>query len=127
VEAGVIDPLQVLKDLDGYANELDGLSKSLQQAQEMFVPVKAAYEDAMAEHEVRLWEEAKRAGEKMPREKLTERLGHRSLPIELWAEYVALTAKQDLLMRRVASLKSVIDGKRSVLSALREEMAAAGR
>ncbi len=126
-EPGQLDPMQVMADLNAYSDELDQLSRKLEGVEERYALAKDAYDDFMAGYEIGLWTQSQEDGTKMPREKLTERLGHKAMPPIVLGEYTRMSAERDRLMRRERTLKSVIDGKRSVLSALKEEMQAVGR
>ena len=120
----MIDPIMVMGDLDGYARELDTLSKELADVEDRLRPATLRYEKFMGDFEAGLWEAHVQDGDKFPREELCVRLAHRAMPPDVWGSYANLIAERKRMEKRIGSLKAIVDAKRSVLSALKTEMEA---
>ena len=118
------DPGSVMVKLDTLAGELDLASKSLSSTEESLERVEASYEEVIGDWEANLWEESQTQEVRFPPEKLRTRMAHRAMSPELLGSYNSLTAKRKRLERRIASIKVQVDAQRSILSALKEEMAA---
>lgn len=119
-----IDPLTVLTDLDGHARELDRLSKELARVEEDLEPVEREHETFRTAFEAGLWQRHVEAGEKFPAEALRLRMAHQAMPPEVLGRWVELMGSRRRLTQRISTLKSVVDAKRSVLSALKTELEA---
>lgn len=130
------DPGSVMTKLDDLALELDTRSKELAETErqlgtemnrttgEILPGVEARYEEALGDWEAGLWDECQMSDTKWPPEKLRQRMGHRAMDASLLGSFNALTAKRKRLEKRIGSIKVQVDAQRSILSALKEEMAA---
>ena len=116
------DPVSVMGRLDQLAAELDELSRNLAEVERRLVPTEAEYEEFMASFEEGLWQKHVQDGEKLPPEKLRERMAHRAMPAELLGRYTALVSQRRRIRDRVGSVKAVVDAQRSILSALKAEL-----
>ena len=122
----MIDPIDVMIKLDAQASELDRLSKDLADVERRLEPVTMAYEDFIGSFEEGLWNRHVDQGDKLPSEALRLRMAHRAMPTDLLGRYSSLIASRKRMEKRIGSLKSEISARQSILSALREEMAASG-
>lgn len=118
------DPITVMGDLEAHALELDKLSKELAQVERDLEPVTREYEEFMGAYEEGLWHQHMDLGAKFPAEALRTRMGHRAMAPELLGSYMGLLGSRRRLEKRVSTLKSVVDAKRSILSALKVELEA---
>ena len=118
------DPGSVMVKLDTLADELDKRSKEMAETEREMETSERLYEGWLGEWEANLWEESLTSETKFPPEKLRLRLAHRAMPAELLGTYQILTARRKRLERRISSIKTLVDAQRSILSALKEEMAA---
>lgn len=119
------DPLTVLNDLDAHASELDKLSKDLAQVERDLEPVEALYETFVADFERGLWDKHV-AGAKFPPAELRLRMAHAAMAPDLLGRHSTLSHSRKRLQARIATLKAVVDAKRSILSALKTELEASG-
>jgi predicted RNase H-like nuclease (RuvC/YqgF family) len=117
-------PAQVMVRLDALACELDGLSKALAETERALEPLEARYEEFVGDWEVSLWEEVNVSEIRWPPERLRLRMAHRAISAELLGSLNAAQAKRKRLEKRIGAIKVLVDSQRSILSALKEEMAA---
>lgn len=122
----MVDPISTLNDLDGYATELDTLSKQLGDVDRRFASAEAEYEEWMASFEEGLWQQHIELGAKFPPEKLRQRMGHRQMNAELLGRYMGLLSARKRMEKRISTLKATVEAKRSILSALKVEAEATG-
>lgn len=120
-----MDPVEVMGALDGFADELDTLSKSLADTERKLEPVEGEYEAWMAAYEEGLWEQHLE-GAKFPPEKLRQRMGHKAMPADLFGRYTQLLNSRKRMEKRIGSLKASVSAKQSILSALKAEAQATG-
>ncbi len=111
-------------NLDTLAAELDTLSKSLANTERNLEPLEAQYEEFVGDWEAALWEECSVSETKWPPEKLRLRMAHKAMDSELLGAVNAGQAKRKRLEKRIGSIKVLVDAQRSILSALKEELAA---
>jgi predicted RNase H-like nuclease (RuvC/YqgF family) len=119
-----VSPAQVMARLDSLAGELDGLSKALTQTERELEPLEVRYEEFVGDWEASLWEESKISETKWPPETLRSRMAHRAISSELLGSMNAAQAKRRRLEKRISTIRVLVDSQRSILSALKEEMAA---
>jgi hypothetical protein len=119
-----VDPLTVLGDLEQHAHELDTLSKDLAKVERLLEPVEQQYEAFRTAYEAGLWDQHVNGGAKFPAEGLRLRMARAAMPPELLGRHVELSNSRVRMMQRISTLKTVVDAKRSILSALKIEMEA---
>lgn len=117
-------PSDILERLDGHASDLGTLSDDLNEVQEQLRPLQEQVDAHLRAHEVGLWQKHVNNGDKFPPEKVRERLAIQDLDPVLYGRHTALLSKRKQLQQRISDLKAEIDAERSILSALKEEMAA---
>ena len=110
--------------LDDLALELDRRSKELAETERTLEPLEAQYEEFVGDWESSLWNESMHGDTKFPPEKLRLRMAHLAMPREILSAYTTGTAKRKRLEKRIGAVKALVDAQRSILSALKEEMAA---
>lgn len=121
-----INPIDALERLDAFSLELDSLSKELEQVERALEPVDREYEAFMGAYEEGLWFAHTDTGQKFPPEALRTRMGHRAMPPDLLGRYTGLQARRKRLEKRIRSVTAGVGAARSIVSALKEEQAAAG-
>lgn len=114
------DPVTVMAELDEATTELNDRSNELAQVERSLEPVEVQVEEFRASHEEGLWIKYVENGEKFPPEKLRERLANRSMDAELLGRYTGLVNRRKRLEKRITTLKSVVNAKQSILSAMKE-------
>lgn len=119
-----VNPAEVMAKLDALAGELDTRSKDLAETERILEPLEAQYEEWVGDWEANLWEECTVSETKWPPEKLRLRMAHRAMDSALLGAVNAGQAKRKRLEKRIGAIKVLVDAQRSVLSALKEEMAA---
>jgi hypothetical protein len=112
---------EAMQRLDELAQELDKWSKALHQTERELEPVEAKYEQYVADFEIGCWRRHEDDGAKLPPEKLRIKMAHRAMDPGLYGSYVGLLARRKRLEKRIASLKTIADSQRSILSALQTE------
>ena len=117
-------PAEVMQKIDDFCLELNDRSNELADCEREYEEIEGRYEDAVGDWEAGLWDECLSADQKWPPEKLRQRLASKQIDQELLGMYRALTARRKRLEKRIATIKTLVDGQRSILSALKEEMAA---
>lgn len=122
----VSDAATCMARLDGFAEELDTLSKGLAETERKLEPLEGAYAEFVDDYELHLVEEANEKGERPPPEKLRETMARRACPSEIAAPYLALSAKRRRLEKRISAIKTGIEAQRSLLSAYKLEVEASG-
>jgi uncharacterized protein involved in exopolysaccharide biosynthesis len=120
----VINPSGIREELNDLSNELDGLSKTLGAVETELESVEMQYEEWMSSYEEGLWTRHVQHGDKFPAEALRTRLGHLAMDPSLLGRYMGLVKRRKRIMARISVVKTVVDAKRSVVSALRYEMEA---
>ncbi len=118
------DPASVMAKLDQYAAELDELSKGLTVTERKLEPLQAFVDEAQEDFDVSCWEAHRDKGDKLPSEAVRIALARKGMPTAILSEHSTLLAKRKRLQRRIKDLADCIDAQRSILSALKEEMAA---
>jgi predicted nucleic acid-binding Zn-ribbon protein len=121
----VSDPIQVLRELNDAANELDSRSQELWRVQLELTKVQTEYDEEIGAFVERLWKEFEKTGKRIPSEDIRTRLAHREMDPELLGRYIGLQAQRKRLEARIDHLRTVVGGKRSVLSAQKVELEAA--
>lgn len=119
-------PTDVMAKLDGFADELNGLSANLAEVQRRLEPVQSEYQEFVDDFEVGLWEAHVNDDAKLPSAAMRLKLAQRAMKPELLGQWVALTKKRDRMMQRIRDLKVEVNAQQSILSALKEEMNASG-
>lgn len=119
------DPIECMARLDGIAQELDTLSKSLADVERRLEPVEREYTDFIGDFEAGMFDRYEAGEGKWPGEETRERLARRTMPDVLKREYDRLHAARRRMEKRIGSLGKAADAQRSVLSALKVEMEAA--
>jgi hypothetical protein len=117
-------PAEVMQKIDDLCVELNDRSNELADCERQYEIVEDNYEAMIGDWEASLWEECLSADQKWPPEKLRQRIGHKQIDQETFGMYRALTARRKRLEKRIGTIKTLVDGQRSILSALKEEMAA---
>lgn len=120
-----ITPGEVMLRLDALATELGTVSNALAQVERDLEPVEREFRAFVDDYEIGLYEKSiNEDGFKLPAEALRQKLAVRAMPPELYGRRTALVHSRDRATRRIATLKVEIDAQRSILSALKEELAA---
>jgi hypothetical protein len=113
--------------LSELAEELDSLSRELQQIEEDLEPVDDAYQAFVTDFEVGLWVRSENEdGFRLPSADMRRKLAHRGMPPELLGKHRGLTLSRERTMQRIAALKRQVDAQRSILSAEKSELEASG-
>lgn len=111
--------------LDEYATELDKLSRGLANVARQLEPVAKEYDEFISNYELGLYDRSLNdANFKLPSEAMRLKLAIRDMSPELYGRYVALTHSQDRMKERIRRLGQLVDGQRSILSALKSELEA---
>lgn len=122
-----MNPADALARLDGHATELDTLSRGLAEVQRQLEPAEKDYQDFVDEFEVGLYLQSEEpGGRKLPSEALRQKLARRDMPAELLGRRDGLIRKRDRMKQRIGDLKAIVEGERSILSALKVEAEATG-
>jgi len=117
----------VAKEIDAlgrYARRLDELSKAQASTLETLEPIEHRYVSELSAFEGALWKAHLVDGSHFPSERVRIALYQAELPKDLFAAYVTLRALNRRLEKEISHLKSQIDARRSILSALKLEMEA---
>lgn len=120
------DPATVMRELDGLATENSDIGAKLAQVQRAFEPIEDEYDTFVTDFEVGLWAQHCNGDAKWPSAEMRERLARQAMPPELYGRFTAHKKSIDRMERRLRSIKTSIEAKRSILSALKIEMEAAG-
>jgi chromosome segregation ATPase len=114
----------VRNKLTDIANELETLSAGLHQLEQKSEAALAEYEEAIADFEAGMFDRYDKDEGKWPGEKTRTRLARREMDPDLKRNVDRIHAARRRAERRISDLKAEADSWRSILSALKEEMAA---
>lgn len=118
---------EAMDRLDGHSVELDSLSKALAEVGRRLEPVELEYDEFIENFEVGLFLRSQEEnGPKMPSEAIRLALARREMKPELLGAHEGLRRKRERLRQRIGDLKATIEADRSILSALKLEVEAAG-
>jgi hypothetical protein len=116
-----------MAELDQLAAELDKRTREQAQVERELEPLDAFYEEALDDFEVSCWDEHIHKEAKLPSAEMRERLARRTMPGEVLSKRASKASKRKRLERRVKALGTLIDAKRSSLSAAKQELEAISR
>lgn len=117
-------PAKIIAAIDQDAASLDEASKLLYSAILERSEATRSYEMAMGKALIALRDEYKQSGERMPAEDLRKAIAHSRIPDKTYATYLTSTAKVDAMTARTRAITAAMNGRQSVLSALKEELRA---
>ena len=118
-------PGAVIAAIDEDARNLDTASKELYKAITKKADAERAYEQALRTQLITIFDESKSAGERMPAEDVRKALAHRKIDNKLWADYIVAVAKVEAMTARTRAITAAMNGRQSLLAALRDELRAA--
>jgi predicted nucleic acid-binding Zn-ribbon protein len=118
------EPAVVMAQLDDYKNELDDLSRKLARLQIELEPIEDKYQAFVDDFEASMWDRHVDGEGKWPAEAMREKLARRGMSPELRGQHDALNKRRKRIEKRVETLGKLVGAQRSILSALKEEMAA---
>lgn len=118
------EPAALRGELDDLAAELDKRTREQAQVERDLEPLDALYEEALNDFEVSCWDEHVTNEAKLPSAEMRERLARRTMPQGVLSERAQKAAKRKRLERRIKALTTLIDAKRSSLSAAKSELEA---
>ncbi len=122
VYAGV-SVASAMATLDAYAQELDGLSRSMLKVEQQLEPIEREYQDFVDDYEVGLWQRSEDEPDfKLPPEALRVKLAHRAMAPELLGSRQGLRMQRERGMERIRAVKALVEAQRSILSALKSEL-----
>lgn len=121
----MIDPGQIMVDLDRYAGELDALTQKFGEIEDRLEPIEAEYDLRRDNAEVGMWDKHERGG-KLPSAEMREKLARREMPAELLTSRRTLLNERQKLEKESSRIKAAVDAKRSILSALKVEAESSG-
>jgi hypothetical protein len=110
--------------LTDIANELATLSGGLHKLERESEQTLREYDQFVADFEVALFERYEKDEGKWPGEKTRERLARKAMDQEMRRTVDRIHAARRRAEKRIADLKAEADSWRSILSALKEELAA---
>jgi hypothetical protein len=120
----VTEPATIMAELDQLAAELDKRTLEQAQVERELEPLDAFYEEALDDFEVACWDEHVKNEAKLPSAEMRERLARRTMPAAVLSSRSQKAAKRKRLERRTKALGTLIDAKRSSLSAAKAELEA---
>lgn len=115
---------EVRNKLTDIANELENLSSALHEMERQSEHKLAEYEEAISDFEAGMFDRYEKDEGKWPGEKTRVRLARRGMDPDLKRSVDKIHAARRRAERRISDLKAEADSWRSILSALKEEMAA---
>ena len=119
--------IEALDRLDGHAKELDKLSTDLAEIQRRLEPIEKEYQDFVDDFEVGLYLKSEEIdGRRLPSEAMRLKLARREMAPELLGRRDGLVRKRERMKQRIGDLKAIVEGERSILSALKTEAEAGG-
>ncbi len=118
------EPAALMGQLEGLAAELDKRTREQAQVERELDPLDEFYEEALNDFEVSCWDAHVNEEAKLPSAEMRERLARRTMPGQVLSERAQKAAKRRRLERRVKALGTLIDAKRSALSAAKAELEA---
>lgn len=121
---GVSEPATIMAELERLASELDTRTREQAQVERELEPLDAFYEEALNDFEVACWDEHVKNEAKLPSAEMREKLARRTMPADVLSARSTKAAKRKRLERRVKALGTLIDAKRSALSAAKAELEA---
>jgi hypothetical protein len=122
-----ITPQQVLADLDQQGREMNALSnglayicRELDHAPPGEQSISEQYRRFVDDFELGLYDKADNEdGFKLPSEAMRLKLAHRAMDPALYGRYFALVRSRERITARVSSLGKVIEGNRTLMSAMK--------
>jgi hypothetical protein len=116
-------PMEARFKLNTLADELGTLAGLLADVERQLEPVENEYVQFIDNFDTGLWFSHVNDGAKLPSEAMRLKLARKEMDPELLGKYIGLTNSRKRLVDRIRSLKAEIEAQRSILSALKEELA----
>ena len=118
-------PGAVIAQIDADAQALDTASKSLYRAIKNKAEAEQEYEKELRTQLITIFNDAKANGERMPAEDLRKALAHKQIPHKVYADYIVAVAEVEAMTARTRAITAAMNGRQSLLAALRDELRAA--
>ena len=116
-------PMVVAQQINNASNELDSISKELQAASREYGDAKFEYEKASLTKAYELYGALAAGGTRLPAEDIRRATIAHAIGWEAYGRMLSAKAEVDALKARANGVEAVMNGKQSVLKALREELA----
>ena len=120
-----IVPATVMNELNALASESGDLAGKLHKLQRAFEPIEEEHDNFVSDFVTGLWAQHCDGKAKWPGEEVRLMLARQAMPPDLYGRYTAHKKSIDRIRTRMRSLRLEADARRSILSALKEEMQAA--
>lgn len=114
---------QILDDIETLVDALGDAGDKYMQARKDAVRAEVTYEQAVAAERIKLLDEYRSAGERLPGEDVRNATIHSRIPKDVWADYLMAEAKVEALHRWIKTRESMLSGLQSQLAHLRVELA----
>ena len=121
----MIDPAQVMEQIDKGAKALDGGGKELGKAITEAAKTELAYKESLEKALLEVRDGYRESGERMPAEDLRLAEAHQKVNGATYAKYLTSKARVDALRAWLRALEAQVSARQSLLRALTEEARAA--
>lgn len=118
-------PGAVIKEINADAASLDTASKTLYKAITEKAQAEDAYKRALNVELIKIFNDFKKRGERMPAEDIRTALAHEEIDDQTYTDYIVAVAEVDAMTARARAITSAMSGRQSLLAALRDELRAA--
>ena len=119
-------PGAVINAIDEDAKALDTASKELYKAITNKAEKEQAYDQAFQTQLITIFNDCKTRGERMPAEDVRKALAHKEIPHKVYADYIIAVAQVEAMTARTRAITAAMNGRQSLLAALRDELRATG-
>lgn len=109
------DPLAIMKAVDEGAAKLEKAADTIANAVRDAAECEAAYDEAMEKELIRLYDSAKRAGERLPAEDVRTALAHEKVEAGVWAGHLMAKANLAALDKQMKGLSAAVSARQSLL------------
>lgn len=119
-------PGDVLRDIERICGELEAAGDKYSEEREKLAGAEMLYEQAIASELLKLYNESKEDGSRLPAEDLRKAMAHSKISTQVWASYITSKAKVDALDKWIKTRQSILSAYQSELSQLKIEWTHAG-
>lgn len=116
-----MDAGRVMGQIDAGASALDTAGKEIGKAITEAAEAELAYREALEVALLKIREDFRDRGERLPAEDLRNALAHQGMDRRLYGEHIRTKARVDALRSYVRALESELSGRQSLLAAMKAE------
>lgn len=111
--------------IDRSAASLDDGGRKLAKSISRLGDLERDYNRAVECALIKLYDQAKRTGERLPAEDVRQALAHAEVPSDIYGAFLSAKAEVDAGKAWLRSLEAAVNARQSLLKAMRDELAAA--